>query len=293
MMIDAITVCVGEMYCKQLQRALPIWGSTLDSLTIITKPNDPITQVKLPTNTRVHETDIFTQYKAHFNKGAALCEGFAIADPSDWVLHVDSDIIPPPNWRDVVENTAKFGCLSGAFRYDEETGECLDEAPLYPYGYFHLWSMRDAHCHVWPLFEPWFPHAGSYDANFTDRWPKNCRKDLGFKLIHQGERRQNWFGPGADPAHMKQLHVQGLRSVRMLANRTGIGRLKVPQPKVRAVIRSRDIDFVLRVLRVCRSGGPFMVEAKMTNTWVPHKYMEIMNDGDLAALEKRVQEAVQ
>lgn len=293
MKIDAITCCVGDMYCEQLQKSLPLWSDTLDSLTIVTKPGDSITKIKVCSNVRFVETDVFTEYGAHFNKGAALCFAFAAANPTDWALHIDSDIIPPRDWRVIAEKSAIPGCLSGAFRYDENTGECLDEAPLYPYGYFHLWHMSDPCCHLWPLFEPWFPHAGSYDANFTDRWPKKRRRDLKFHLIHQGERRKNWFGPGANAQHMKELHKVGLRKVRLLANRTGHGRLKVPTPKVRVAIRSRETSFVLDVLRVCRSAGPFQVEARVVDSWTPSRYMEVMNRADLADLENRIQKVGQ
>lgn len=289
MRIDAITCCVGEVYAPQLKRSLPIWGDTLDSLIIVTEPNDPILDAQVPSNVKFVVTDVFTQYGAHFNKGAALCEAYAAADPTDWALHVDSDIIPPANWRDTAECHAERGCLSGAFRYDEHTGECLDERPLYPYGYFHLWHTSDPASHLWPLFEPWFPHAGSYDANFTDRWLTKNRRDLGFKLIHQGERRVNWFGPGAPAIHMQKLKRIGLRKVRLLANRTGQGRLKVPTPKVRVAIRHTDTKFINQVLRVCRSGGPFGVEAKVVKTWTPTKYMEIRNAADLEDLQSRIE----
>lgn len=156
--IDAITCCVGKMYAEQLARSLPIWLDTLDSLTIVTKKGDDILALEGPSNLSIVETDVFTSYGAHFNKGAALCYAYASADPKDWALHVDSDIIPPKDWRKIAEEKAEPDCLSGAFRYDER-GQRLDEAPLYPYGYFHLWHVSNPVTWKWPLFDPWFPHA--------------------------------------------------------------------------------------------------------------------------------------
>lgn len=228
MRIDAITCCVGEVYAVQLARSLPIWLDTLDSLTVVTKPHDSVLTHDGPSNLRFVTTDVFTAFGAHFNKGAALNEAIKAADPTEWTLHVDSDIIPPADWRTVVERTAQVNCLSGAFRYDEG-GKRLDERPLYPYGYFHLWHASDKRTWRWPLLENWHSHAGSYDANFTDLWPRHKRKDLGLKLIHQGERRTNWFGPDSDPQMMQAIASEGYRAHRMRANR-GEGRLPIPEP---------------------------------------------------------------
>lgn len=261
MRIDAITCCVGELYAGQLARSIDVWLSTLDSLTIVTKPGDPVLALRGPRELRFVETEVFTEFGAYFNKAAGLNLAYAATDPTDWVLHFDSDIIPPADWRSIAEAKARRDCLSGAHRYDEHTGERLDEVPLYPYGYFHLWHTSAPQTWRWPLFDPWFEHAGSYDANFTDLWTPSKRKDLGFKLIHQGERRTNWYGAGADQSHMQRLREVGYRNAR----KKDYGRLPIPEPKLRLALRSNQEGWARDVLRACRIAGPFAVEAMVRN----------------------------
>jgi hypothetical protein len=291
MRIDAITVCVGREYESYLTDTMKIWLDTLDSLTVITKPGDRILKFKKnkPKNLNLVETDIFTDYKAYFNKGAALCEGYRVANPTDWVLHVDSDIIPPMNWRMIAEKKARKDCLSGAFRFSK-AGIRLDEKPLYPYGYFHLWHSSDKNSWRWPLFEPWYGHAGSYDANFTDQWPSSKRADLGFELIHQGERRTNWFGPGAHKGLMAGLLRMGLRRARLLSNKTGLGKLKVPEPKLKFWFSlTSDIAWVEKVLYECRQEGPFNVYARGTNFQPNKSWVYISKETDsIASIKDRI-----
>ena len=266
MKVDGFTCCVGPEYQEYLTESLPIWTKTLNTVTVVTKPNDLIVKQKGKyKNLKFVETDVFTRYNAHFNKGAALCEAFAAANPTEWCLHFDSDIVPPSNWLDIANRRAEKGCLSGVFRYNEQ-GERLDEKPLYPYGYFHLWHISDPNCWRWPLFGTWFAHAGSYDANFTDHWRPSQRRDLGFRVIHRGECRTNWFGPGARRERMKELLRKGLRNVRITANETGVGRLPIPEPKLKLwfnpnASRSRSSNIIKEAMKY----GPFHIWIECSN----------------------------
>lgn len=257
MRIDGLTCCVGAMYAEQLARALPIWLDTLDTLTIVTQPNDPALALS-GANLRHVTTDVFTRYGAWLNKGAALNELFAAVDPSEWVLHVDSDIVPPQNWRSLAEQRANAGALWGAPRYSE-SGRRMD-ARLYPWGYFHLWHTQDMRTWRWPLFENFHAHAGNYDANFADLWPKLLRRDLGFNVRHQGERQTNWFGPrDANKTRMRQLRSKGLGRVRTPA---GNDPLPLPEPRFRFALAGH-VDWLRGALRICRQGSQFDVHAKI------------------------------
>lgn len=257
MRIDGLTVCVGPMYAAQLRRSLPVWVDTLDTLSIVTKPRDAdVLALAGPSNLRIYTTDVFTRYGAHFNKGAALNELYAAADPSAWVLHVDSDIVPPADWRVAVERRAEPGCLWGVPRFDER-GRRMDRQ-LYPWGYWHLWHSDDPATWRWPLFEHFHAHAGNYDANFADQWPRERRRDLGFQVVHQGERQTNWFGPeDRDKRRMRALRSKGLGRVR---TPEGAEPLPLPAPRCRVVLDG-DPAWCRESLRACRAVSQFDIRA--------------------------------
>lgn len=272
MQIHGLTVCVGQVYASYLERSLRTWLETLDSLTVITDHNTLLPSYCYSSSyscQRVHvvRTNIFTQYNAHFNKGAALCIGYghmAITElqQGSLILHFDSDIIPPHNWRRLTEMRFTPGCLYGVQRISEE-GKPLDETPIHPYAYWHLWHSSDTATWRWPLFEPFHPHAGNYDAEFAEMWPKSHRIDLGFKVTHIGEPRQNWFGPDTDKELINNVHKVGLVKTRELA-RKGQGRLTIPLPLFRfSIPLSNGVTWTKAILRVCSSFGPFTVDAKV------------------------------
>lgn len=266
--IDALTVCAGPLYAGYLRRSLPVWLDTLDSLTVITKPDDRDTIEVCHGRPRLRlvTTDVFTAHGAAFNKGAALDVGYAAMDPVDWVLHFDSDILPPPDWRRRFERTHRVGGVHGAPRYDEK-GRLIPDAPPWPYGYFQLWHAADPAAQFWPLFEPWHPHAGSYDLEFLEKWPRDRWHKLNFKVTHFGEVRRNWFGAGLAPEaqreafrRMDAVHKVGLRNTRMLARRPE-NRLAVPPPRFRFAFDGHDPAWGREMLRACLHPDPFLVDA--------------------------------
>lgn len=266
MRIDAITCCVGEKYAAYLRESLPIWLDTVDSLTVVTRNGIAMAghlgEVMKSSKIKLAITDAFYSHGAAFNKAAALNVAYHCASPTDWVLHFDSDILPPENWRAIAEGRIKSGELYGAFRYTED-GQRLDEAPLFPYGYFHLWDVADPCSWRWPIFEPWHGHAGNYDANFAEQWPYVRRRDLGFQLTHKGQPRRGWFGVEESPK-MLAFNTVGLHNVRKLS-RSGIGNLNLPEPKAKLALINAEsnVDWTLGVLRICSAYGPFLSEAVM------------------------------
>ena len=261
MRIDAITCCVGEAYCEKLLRALPLWRQWCRTVTVVTTLEDKSYRriaVGRPDGVNVVcRDDALKAHGATFNKGAVLCEAFACANPQEWCLHFDADILPPANWFECCK-TAVPGNLYGVKRFTED-GKLIDELPLHPYGYFHLWHTSDRHSWRWPLFETHHPHAGNYDANFADHWPRENRLELGFSVTHMGEPRRNWFGPGADPKHMEAIHKTGLLEERMRSNR-GHNRLQLPNPKARITLFAPSDATWRRYATVAMESGPFDVQ---------------------------------
>jgi hypothetical protein len=192
MHISGITTCVGTLYAAHLARTLPVWLNTLDSLTVATLDNDK-SMIEVwheyiwrqgNRRLRIAATDAFTKNGAHFNKGAALNAAYAQARPSDWVLSLDCDVLPPPDWRDHLKDIEP-GTLYGCKR--------TDKLATQPWGYFQLWHARDTQ--AGPFVEH-YGHAGRYDTEFFNRWPTNRRKVLPFMVEHLGEPAKHWHGEG-------------------------------------------------------------------------------------------------
>lgn len=215
MQIDGFTCCVGVEYSKYLADNIGKWLSNLDRVTVITKPDDAAAHTfrGFSRQLKVIETDIFTRYTASFNKGAALDLGFQVTRPHDWVLQFDSDITPPKSWRTRAEDRIVRGLLYGTSRYNI-SGKRIGVG-LFPSGYFQLWHFPDPFFSGQPyVFNPFYTHAGSYDAEFADQWGKHRIKDLQIQLIHHGQRRHNWFGPDANQDQMNSMMQQGFREAR-------------------------------------------------------------------------------
>lgn len=264
MRIDAITSCVGPKYVPLLRRSLPIWLDTCDHVTVVTKPgDDAVNLARSDSNLTVITTDVFTRYDADFNKAAALCEAYATAQPTDWVLHFDADITPPSNWRKLAEPRVRVGHLHGVRRYSCD-GHDFDRHRFWPFGYFQLWQATDFAAMRWPIFDCWHGHAGCYDADFVELWPKFRWRDLRFQVTHTGDPRSNWFGDGNDEK-MKPLLKYGLLKYR----KDQRDRLVLPAPEKRLSLQSNDPSWLLATLGEIARTGPFRVHAEVNKQMGP------------------------
>lgn len=223
MRIDGITTCVGPRYAAHLAQTLPVWLETLDSLTIVTASGDDGHEARMlgissgatlcywlqlystfrspDGRLSVVSADEFTKHGAHFNKGAALNVALGQARPTDWILSLDCDVLPPPNWREHLAEITP-GTLYGCRR--------TDKLATKPWGYFQLWHASDDRAKA---FAECYDHAGRYDAVFADGWPRNRRKVLPFTVRHLGEPARYWHGPGNE--HLtRELLGQGVAAYR-------------------------------------------------------------------------------
>lgn len=259
MKISALTTCVGEKYAEYLKKSLPIWADTCDEVQVVTDDETVCRFGNQPKNVYWFITDIFTQYGASFNKGAALSQGFAIIRNPDWILNFDADIMPPPDWREKIEKLQPLpGSLYGCSHRYREDGTQIPDAD-YPniWGFFHLWNVADRHSWRRPVYDVSVGHAGNYDHTFMTQWPEKARVDLWpeIKLIHQGEPRQSWFG--TDPQNtrkMKNLFTLGLYE----AWTTKAGHIKVPKPIQSIILNKNDPDYLLAsVLEKYTDPDPF------------------------------------
>lgn len=209
MKLTGIVVCVG--YHDLLAHSLPLWHQGLDRLLVITSGTDKPTQDLCDRhNVQTHVTEIFYQNGARFNKGAAMaeaCHKHNLRAECEWFLTFDADMVPPHNWRDMLERAdLKCGTLYGAWRYQNpekvQTPVLLMNRRMpqhWVIGFFSLFHANDPHLPPpnEPLFDLHWPHAGNYDTAFTNRWAKHEQVILNnLHLIHLGEERANWLGRG-------------------------------------------------------------------------------------------------
>src|ERR1044072_2773371 len=258
MRIDGIVTCVGQKYASILHESLHIWVDTLDSLTIVT---DGSTAFRPPRGTRFYWTDLFTEHGAFFNKGAALASAYAHIEPNDWVLHFDADIIPPKNWRSVTERIINPGFLYGCARCDA-SGRPIVDPPPFPYGFFHLWNVRDPKSWVRPLWDLFWPSAGHYEISFLERWPPLTRVRLPFMVTHPCEPRTGWFGESeAGRARMEEDTRVGHHVARIRKTFT----LKIPDFKSRLCFTAKDASTALEVLRRNSTTDPFQTYIRVVD----------------------------
>lgn len=233
MKVHALTVCVNK--ADHLDKCIDRWRCSLESLTIVTSPEDNTTRPMLKSHAPQGDvlacasgrpvelivTDAFTRDGATFNKGRAMEEARLAMPWEDWILFLDCDVVPPLDWLARVEAALpRPGLLYGCHRFqapDEGPYDDLGQPNLAGdvpcVGFFQLFHSDDEALGAWaaskvgkwtatgPLLDTHWLHAGNYDNRFMDRWrpplrPRNMRKNLdGFRLAHLGER-DGWWGRG-------------------------------------------------------------------------------------------------
>lgn len=211
MKIKGVTVCVD--FADLLAVSLDRWDTGLDDILVVTAPADKATRA-LCRDYRVpcYCTDVFYANGAAFNKGAALSEAVlrtGFRNPSDWALLFDADIVPPVNWRAVVEAAnPQPGRLYGAWRWENPEDTKLPSVDwrkgrLIPQswviGYFALFHLADPRVPADPMFECHWTHAGNYDTSFSWLWPRGpagLQEFLPLRTVHLGRQRENWLGRG-------------------------------------------------------------------------------------------------
>jgi hypothetical protein len=103
MYLEAVTVCVN--YSDFLAHTLPANRTMFNNMVVVTDTTDAATlAICNKYNVRCIQTDTF--YKnGGFNKAAGINEGLKALNQTDWVVHLDADIILPPLTRHILEKT--------------------------------------------------------------------------------------------------------------------------------------------------------------------------------------------
>ena len=205
-MIQGVVVSVG--FDDMLALTLDQHRGNFDKVLVVTTPEDAATQnVAAAYSCDVHITSAFYTDGATFNKGAALWDAIAAAEPLRcWMVVFDSDIIMPTILDQWVSKYAKVGTLYVPHRIMvpvDKVDDLLSErvalscfkvnGELEYAGYCQIFHTDDTHLSI-----PWYclnwRHAGGYDSEFALRWPKTLRVRPPWQVIHIGDAGINWHG---------------------------------------------------------------------------------------------------
>src|ERR1035437_1756131 len=97
-------IIVSESYGDLFQHTLPINKNIIDDILVVTSERDLETQdICKKNNTKFIVTGkFFESPNSPFDKEAALNEGLRNLKKTDWILSLDSDIVLPANFIEVI-----------------------------------------------------------------------------------------------------------------------------------------------------------------------------------------------
>jgi hypothetical protein len=224
-------------YSDFLEVTLPYNVNQFDSITVCTKPEDEETKaVCRKFGVKVVDTDLFTKRGAKFNRGAVynwLFREHVIHN--DWITLLDSDIIVPNTFKDVLNGMSlNVEGFYGARRYNIETPEEfkrvigdpeeLKKSMLFRgfgYGYFQMFNAKNEIFNNFKVVSLNNPYPESYDCSETDwRW----RNSIGhgdviyspnFDINGHNEKNVADYGNGNIkelPLHVVHLGITGINS---------------------------------------------------------------------------------
>lgn len=104
MKIEAVVVC--KDYSDFLEHTLPENIEQLDRMVVVTHPSDSKTQALC----HKYGVDCYPTEEMHrdgdpFNKGRAINLGLSHLRHSDWLLHIDADILLPHRFKQMLEHS--------------------------------------------------------------------------------------------------------------------------------------------------------------------------------------------
>jgi hypothetical protein len=98
---EALTVCIG--YGDFLAETLPHNLPLVDDLVVVTSPDDDETREVCRRYSIHHILSEDHRRGGPFNKARLIQRGFDQISRRDWVLHVDSDVVLPRRFRDLLD----------------------------------------------------------------------------------------------------------------------------------------------------------------------------------------------
>lgn len=232
--IECVITCVN--HADILAHTLPHNIRHFDRIVVVTSPEDKSTQRVCDFyGVQVWLTDRFGTRWGQFSKGCGINDGLGRLDKDGWILHLDADIIVPPNFRQVIEKAeldtlmiygcdrAEFRCFedwqkfyqapephtqgNGFFIHISHHGQNLGTRVAFqhaggyiPIGFFQLWHADSG---VLQYIEG-HTDAGREDSHFPAQWPRSKRGFLPEIIVYHleseaAEMAINWKGRKTKP----------------------------------------------------------------------------------------------
>lgn len=229
LLIEAVTVCVS--YSDFLAETIPYNLQQIDLWTVVTSPEDRGTRglcAHYGINCLATDCLYRDVEPPRLNKSRGINYGLAHHSHSGWMIHLDADIVLPPQFRRMVQNaeldeTCLYGmdrvdCF-GAERWDAlrrqhtqyESGFFIkvpgglpvgargahgDYGGYVPIGYFQMWHPKSSGIGRYPIkIDADMEHT---DVLFAIQWPRQRRQLLpeGYcvHLATTGVQGNNWHG---------------------------------------------------------------------------------------------------
>ncbi len=241
MKLECVITCVN--FSDMLAESLPHNRNLFDKTVVVTAPEDKETRkICEYWNVQCIPSDVFETRWNKFNKGKGINVGLAALSKTDWMLHMDADIVLPPSTRSLLE-AAKLDPL-GIYGIDRQIiiGEadwrdfmCQPDLqqegwssyadcgkfihphhkfPIatrvahptgyVPIGFFQLWNAASKRLH----YPEQHTDAGRGDMLFALQWPRSQRHMIPEIIAYHLESEpatmgKNWGGRKTKPFHEK------------------------------------------------------------------------------------------
>lgn len=223
MKIECVTVCkgFGDILEHSILHNQPLFDRWL---IVTTRDDDETHRVCKRHGIDFVDTDAFTRKGEKFNKALAINVGLAHLTCADWILHLDADILLPPQTRRFLENAElNPKCIHGVDRFNMVGSDiyaewkkginpqyewfCLINPPAntvfgsrivhfdyggwMPIGFFQLWNGPGSGVTRYPI-------KANTDAEHTDvlhamKWPRAERILIPEILaVHLESERVKW-----------------------------------------------------------------------------------------------------
>lgn len=234
---EAVIVC--DRYDDFLAKTLPHNKHLFDRIVVVTSPEDKKTQRICEWNhVEVIRTDVLNSRWGEFHKGKAINVGLERLSRKGWVIHLDADILLPPQTRILLANADLdprdlYGIdrfiVKGYEAYAKfiENPRLQHEADAYihidafqigtrvmskeaggyiPIGFFQLWNPSVSGVSRYPEQHT---NAGRGDMLFAKQWPRRRRQFIPELIAYHLESldskmEANWNGRTTAPFTHKE-----------------------------------------------------------------------------------------
>jgi hypothetical protein len=222
-------VCISVNYGDFLAHTMPLNKGHFDRMVVVTTPEDTETRLLCEYHfVKCIQTDVLNTKAGEFRKGAAINIGLKELDMDGWVVHLDADIVLPPQTKSILEKTdLNPAMIYGIDRfnivgYNEWYGhvkkpKLVNECGVYvhprvyplatrfmssefggylPIGFFQMWNPGVTGVTQYPQCHT---NAGRTDMLMSANWPRAYRgflpEIIAFHLESESAAQgANWNG---------------------------------------------------------------------------------------------------